>query len=182
MTIVGLVARCSAMDRLRRQFQMTPGWRIAGLASAEARLLPSRSDHHPREFALLAPDHHRCFLTNGGERMSNTVAKTLWVAPPSKREIGTRLCALPGGPGHAGRRGMGSPGTSMMLLDVGDGSHIELIGPTANSPVVGSPAANDPLVHLALATAGRGGCHRTCPPGRFRGDHGAQKRRQVGRP
>jgi len=41
----------------------------------------------------------------------------------------------------------------MMLLDVGDGSHIELIGPTANSPVAGSPAANDPLVHLALATA-----------------------------
>ncbi len=41
----------------------------------------------------------------------------------------------------------------MMLLDVGDGSHIELIGPTVNSPAVGSQAANDPLVHLALATA-----------------------------
>ena len=41
----------------------------------------------------------------------------------------------------------------MMLLDVGDGSHLELIAPTANSPAVGSPAANDPLVHLALATA-----------------------------
>jgi glyoxylase I family protein len=41
----------------------------------------------------------------------------------------------------------------MMLLDVGDGSHIELIGPTTNSPVAGSAAANDPLVHLALATA-----------------------------
>ncbi|MBN1250418.1 MAG: VOC family protein [Anaerolineae bacterium] len=41
----------------------------------------------------------------------------------------------------------------MMLLDVGDGSHIELIAPTANSPAVGSPTPNDPLVHLALATA-----------------------------
>ncbi len=47
----------------------------------------------------------------------------------------------------------GPPERRMMLLDVGDGSHIELIGPTANSPVAGSPAANDPLVHLALATA-----------------------------
>lgn len=47
----------------------------------------------------------------------------------------------------------GPPEHRMMLLDVGDGSHIELIGPTANSPVVGSPASNDPLVHLALATA-----------------------------
>jgi catechol 2,3-dioxygenase-like lactoylglutathione lyase family enzyme len=41
----------------------------------------------------------------------------------------------------------------MKLLDVGDGSHIELIAPTASSPTVGSPTANDPLVHLALATA-----------------------------
>ena len=47
----------------------------------------------------------------------------------------------------------GPPERRMMLLDVGDGSHIELIGPTANSPVAGSLAANDPLVHLALATA-----------------------------
>jgi catechol 2,3-dioxygenase-like lactoylglutathione lyase family enzyme len=41
----------------------------------------------------------------------------------------------------------------MKLLDVGDGSHLELIAPTATSPTVGSPTANDPLVHLALATA-----------------------------
>ena len=40
----------------------------------------------------------------------------------------------------------------MMLLDVGDGSHIELIAPTADSPAVGDPADSDPLVHLALAT------------------------------
>jgi glyoxylase I family protein len=40
----------------------------------------------------------------------------------------------------------------MMLLDVGDGSHIELIAPKADTPPVGSPAQSDPLVHLALAT------------------------------
>ncbi len=40
----------------------------------------------------------------------------------------------------------------MALLDVGDGSHIELIAPTADTPTVDSPAANDPLVHIALAT------------------------------
>jgi glyoxylase I family protein len=40
----------------------------------------------------------------------------------------------------------------MMLLDVGDGSHIELIAPKADTPAVGSPATPDPLVHLALAT------------------------------
>jgi catechol 2,3-dioxygenase-like lactoylglutathione lyase family enzyme len=38
----------------------------------------------------------------------------------------------------------------MMLLDVGDGSHIELIAPKADTPAVDSSA--DPLVHLALAT------------------------------
>jgi glyoxylase I family protein len=46
----------------------------------------------------------------------------------------------------------GTPERRLMLLDAGDGSHIELISPTAESPAVGSPAANDPLVHLALAT------------------------------
>ncbi len=40
----------------------------------------------------------------------------------------------------------------IMLLDIGDGSHIELIAPTADTPAVGSPAVNDPLAHLALAT------------------------------
>ena len=46
----------------------------------------------------------------------------------------------------------GSPERRVMLLDMGDGSHIELVAPTADSPAVGSPAANDPLVHVALAT------------------------------
>jgi len=45
----------------------------------------------------------------------------------------------------------GSPERKMLLLAIGDGSHIELIAPTATTPAVGSPAANDPLVHLALA-------------------------------
>jgi len=40
----------------------------------------------------------------------------------------------------------------VMLLDMGDGRHIELVAPTADSPAVGSPAVNDPLVHLAIAT------------------------------
>ncbi len=41
----------------------------------------------------------------------------------------------------------------LMLLDVGDGSHIELIAPTSDSPAAGSATPNDPLVHLALASA-----------------------------
>jgi glyoxylase I family protein len=46
----------------------------------------------------------------------------------------------------------------MMLLDAGNGSHIELIAPQADTPAVGSPhegsgAAPNPLVHLALATS-----------------------------
>ncbi len=46
----------------------------------------------------------------------------------------------------------GSPERKLVLLDIGDGSHIELIAPTATTPAIGSPVANDPLVHLALAT------------------------------
>lgn len=41
----------------------------------------------------------------------------------------------------------------MMLLDVGDGSHIELIAPKANTPAGDSTTSSDPLTHLALATA-----------------------------
>lgn len=44
----------------------------------------------------------------------------------------------------------GPPERRIMLLDVGDDSHIELIAPTADTPAAGSPAANDPLVHIAL--------------------------------
>ncbi|MBI1924903.1 VOC family protein [Candidatus Poribacteria bacterium] len=46
----------------------------------------------------------------------------------------------------------GSPERKIILLDMGDGSHIELFQPTAKSPQVGSPAANDPVTHFALAT------------------------------
>jgi len=46
----------------------------------------------------------------------------------------------------------GTPERRVMLLDIGDGSHMELVAPTATSPALGSPAVNDPLVHLALAT------------------------------
>ena len=47
----------------------------------------------------------------------------------------------------------GPPGQKIVLLDVGDGGHIELKAPTADTPQVGSAAANDPLVHVALATS-----------------------------
>jgi glyoxylase I family protein len=46
----------------------------------------------------------------------------------------------------------GSPERKIVLLDMGDGSHIELFAPTASSPSVGSASANDPLTHIALAT------------------------------
>jgi catechol 2,3-dioxygenase-like lactoylglutathione lyase family enzyme len=45
------------------------------------------------------------------------------------------------------------PSREITLLDVGDGSHIELFAPTGDTPAVGAPAANDPLVHIALATS-----------------------------
>ena len=40
----------------------------------------------------------------------------------------------------------------IMLLDTGDGSHIELFQPTNETPDPGGPAPNDPVTHLALAT------------------------------
>lgn len=46
----------------------------------------------------------------------------------------------------------GSPERKILLLDIGDGSHIELFQPTAETPAAGSPAANDPITHIALAT------------------------------
>lgn len=44
------------------------------------------------------------------------------------------------------------PGRKIALLDMGDGSHMELFGPLENTPTPGSPAANDPIMHIALAT------------------------------
>lgn len=46
----------------------------------------------------------------------------------------------------------GSPERKILLLDMGDGSHIELFQPTAETPAPDSPAANDPITHIALAT------------------------------
>jgi len=46
----------------------------------------------------------------------------------------------------------GSPERKIVLLDMGDGSCIELFAPTADSPMDGKPAANDPITHIALTT------------------------------
>jgi len=40
----------------------------------------------------------------------------------------------------------------IMLLDTGDGSHIELFQPTGDTPSPGSASPNDPVTHIALAT------------------------------
>ena len=44
------------------------------------------------------------------------------------------------------------PGRKIALLDMGDGSHMELFGPLETTPAPGSPAPNDPITHIALAT------------------------------
>ena len=46
----------------------------------------------------------------------------------------------------------GSDGQTIMLLDAGDGSHIELFEPLTNTPQPSDKAANDPVIHFALAT------------------------------
>lgn len=47
----------------------------------------------------------------------------------------------------------GSPERKIILLDTGDGSHMELFAPTASSPAPDSASVNDPLTHFALATS-----------------------------
>lgn len=47
----------------------------------------------------------------------------------------------------------GSPERQIMLLDTGDGSHVELFAPTGESPVDGNESPNDPVTHFALAAA-----------------------------
>ncbi len=47
----------------------------------------------------------------------------------------------------------GSSERKIILLDTGDGSHMELFAPTASSPTPASESANDPLTHFALATS-----------------------------
>jgi glyoxylase I family protein len=46
----------------------------------------------------------------------------------------------------------GTPERKVMLLDMGDGSHVELIQSTATAPQPGDKTPNAPLTHLALAT------------------------------
>ncbi len=45
----------------------------------------------------------------------------------------------------------GSSERKIVLLDMGDGSHIELFQPKADTPP-GSQANDDPIMHIALAT------------------------------
>ena len=46
----------------------------------------------------------------------------------------------------------GTPERKIMLLDTGDGSHMELFQPTHETPEIDSPVPNDPLTHVAFAT------------------------------
>jgi glyoxylase I family protein len=46
----------------------------------------------------------------------------------------------------------GPPEQKIFLLDTGDGSHIELFEPKTDTPAIDAPAANDPVIHFALAT------------------------------
>lgn len=46
----------------------------------------------------------------------------------------------------------GSPERKIVLLDIGDGSYMELFEPTADTLAVDAPATNDPIMHFALAT------------------------------
>lgn len=46
----------------------------------------------------------------------------------------------------------GSPERKIVLLDMGDGSHMELFQPQADTPALGAAAPNDPIMHFALAT------------------------------
>ncbi|MEZ4619186.1 MAG: VOC family protein [Caldilineaceae bacterium] len=46
----------------------------------------------------------------------------------------------------------GAPARKIVLLDMGDGSHMELFQPKADTPAPSDAAANDPIFHFALAT------------------------------
>ena len=45
----------------------------------------------------------------------------------------------------------GSPERKIILLDLGDGTYMELFAPVADSPAVDSESPNDPVTHFALA-------------------------------
>jgi len=46
----------------------------------------------------------------------------------------------------------GSPERKIVLLDTGNGSHIELLQPTPDTPAPGNETPNDPIAHIGLAT------------------------------
>lgn len=46
----------------------------------------------------------------------------------------------------------GPPERKILLLDMGDGSYMELFPPTTKTPAPGAAAPNDPVTHFALAT------------------------------
>lgn len=46
----------------------------------------------------------------------------------------------------------GSAERRVALYDIGDGSHMELFEPTADSPKTDDEAVNDPVIHFALTT------------------------------
>jgi len=46
----------------------------------------------------------------------------------------------------------GTPERKIALLDMGDGSYMELFQPKADTPAPGTAAANDPVTHFALTT------------------------------
>ena len=47
----------------------------------------------------------------------------------------------------------GSPERPVLLLDIGDGSHIELFAPRPDAASAAPPASQYPLMHIALATS-----------------------------
>ena len=46
----------------------------------------------------------------------------------------------------------GGPERRIVLLDIGDGGHMELFSPTAQTPSISAEASNDPLMHIAFTT------------------------------
>ena len=46
----------------------------------------------------------------------------------------------------------GPPERKILLLDMGDGSYMELFQPRTKTPAPGAAAPNDPVTHFALAT------------------------------
>lgn len=47
----------------------------------------------------------------------------------------------------------GTPERKVWLLDMGDGSHMELFEPTADTPAPDADVPNDPIFHFALTTS-----------------------------